>query len=162
MKTFTKIAAVCAVLFTSLLLSGCPDGVTVSGTMPYKKIFEITEHSSFITSPAGDECKGLMGAVEMGIAEREKAFTKSWDVEYSGKSLDEALARADTEATADFDAAVASLKEWQKTFEEMTASKNYGPGSFTIAYVVRVSRDKVLRESEPIVFEYSYKKPDKK
>lgn len=148
-----KMKSIFALLIAMFAFSACGDKETTSGEMIYNKGYEQTAYSAVVAS--GSKCEGLLGAVQTGIAERIKTYNKEWTVKFSGSSEDSALAKADQEAVADFDAAVASLKEWQETFDDYKISKDFGSGSFSLTYVVRVWRDKTLKESEPIVFEYS-------
>ncbi len=145
-----------ALLIAMLAFSACDDKETVSGEMIYHKGYNLTASSIVVTN--NSDCAALLGAVRQGIAEREKTYNKEWTVKFSGSSEDSALAKSDQEAVADFDAAVASLTKWKQTFDEYKVSKDFGAGSFSLTYVVSVWRDKTLKESDPIVFEYRYQK----
>jgi hypothetical protein len=147
----------CIYLFLAvcLVFSACGKE-TVSGEMIYKKKYEPTVSSSVVST--NSDCAKLLKIVEQGINDRKNTYNKEWSVAFSGPSVDEALTSADALAVEDYDAAVASLKKWQKDVADILATKTFGPGSFKIGYVVKVWRDKVLKESEEIIFEYRYSK----
>lgn len=151
-----KMKLIFALLISLLALSSCNEKETVSGDMTYHKEYVLTAYSVFKTS--GSNCEVLLSTVQDGINSFKQSYDKEWKVGFSGSSEDAALSVADREAVADFDAAVESLKDWQRQFEETKAISDIGKGAFSLTYVVRVWRNKVLKESEPIVFEYEYQK----
>ncbi len=151
-----KIFALLAVVVAAALISSCGETTTVSMDMPYNKYIANPKNSSSFTNNDA-EAKGLYQAVMQGINDIKVKYEKQWTVPVSGSTIDEACAKADAEALADFDKVVAELKSWQEAFIEQRDSKDYGGGSFTLTYVYRVSRDKVLKESETITFQYPAK-----
>lgn len=151
-----KMKSIFALVIMMLAFTACNDDETVSGEMRYNKGYQQTAFSAGITT--GTPCEALLGAVQKGIAGQIRNYNKEWSVSFSGSSEDSALKQADQEAVADFDAAVESMQAWKTEFDEFKVSQDFGKGSFSITYVVRVWRNKVLRESDPIVFEYTYKK----
>lgn len=152
-----KMKSIFALLLMMLAFTACNDDETVSGVMKYNKGYQQTAFFSASIS-TGSDCEALLAAVKKGINGQILNYNKEWDVPFSGSSTDSALKKADQEAVADFDAAVEGMLAWKKQFDEFKVSKDFGKGSFSMTYVVRVWRDKVLRESDPIVFEYTYKK----
>lgn len=152
-----KTKLIFAFLISMLALSACSEKETVSGDMPYHKGYEMTALFSSFTNSSTNS-KALLATVQNGVNTLSQRYNKEWKVSFSGSSKDSALAKADQEAVADFDAAVESLLDWHRQFEETKAISDVGPGSFSVTYVVRVWRDKVLKESEPITFEYKYQK----
>lgn len=143
-------------LMAMLAFSACGEKETVSGEMIYHKGYEKITDASVLSS--NSQAAALRAAVVQGINERITSYNKEWTVKFSGSAEDSALAQSDQAAVADFDAAVASMTAWKQAFDETKVSKDYGAGSFTLTYVVRVWRDKILKESDPIVFEYRYQK----
>lgn len=150
-----KTKLIFTLLVSLLAFSGCSEKETVSGDMPYHKEYKMTAISSVTSS--GSNCRALLTTVQNGVKNLNLNYSKAWKVSFSGSSKDSALAKADREAVADFDAAVESLLDWHRQFEETKAKSDIGKGYFSVTYVVSVWRDKVLKESEPIVFEYEYK-----
>lgn len=151
-----KQKLIIAFLLSMLALTACNENETVSGEMTYHKGYEMPAFS--YGGIPGSNCEALMNTVQKGVAARSQNYNKEWKVSFSGSSEDSALASADQEAVADFDAAVESLRDWHRQFEETKAANDIGKGSFSITYIVRVWRNKILKESEPIVFEYEYQK----
>lgn len=151
-----KLKSIFALLILTLTFSACNDKETVSGDMKYNKAYVTTHYETFI--PSGPNCKTLLDLLESHLKAQKAQYNREWSVSFSGTSVDSALAKADQEAVADFDTAVANLKALKKQVDETIAKdgNGIGKGSFSITYVVRVWRDKVLKESEPIVFEYEY------
>lgn len=150
-----KLKSIFALLMMMLAFTACNDDETVSGEMKYTKGYE---QISFSSTTPGTNCAALLATLNDNIAVLTKKYHKEWSVSFSGTSVDSALAKADQEAIADFDAAVAEMKKLKQDMEEIIANEEIGKGSFSKTYVVRVKRDKVLKESEPIVFEYEYQK----
>lgn len=99
---------------------------------------------SFFTN-SSSKCKALLATVQEGVNTRSRIYNKEWIVSFSGSSEDSALAKADQEAVADFDAAVERLLDWHRQFEETKAISDVGTDSFSVTYVVRVWRDKVSK-----------------
>ncbi len=143
------------VLFVAMALQSmisCTEE-TVSGIMPYSKDFEFVEtFTSFTNEYVAVE--QLYDEVMQDILALKTEYGKKWDVEYSGSSLDEALAAEDENALADFDQAVASMMSLKESFDADIAAGDYGKGSFTVTVQYVVKRDMVLKSSEEITFKY--------
>lgn len=139
-------------LFALALCVSCTEEKTVSGVMPYTKGYKIID--SYWVGSSNSDAAALMGAVQNGIADLEATYNKKWDVKFSGETEDAALASADAAALSDFDQAVTKLKDWQATFNTFKQTKDFGKGHFRMTYLYSVSRDKVLKESDTVVFEY--------
>lgn len=143
------------VLFVAMALQSmvsCTEE-TVSGIMPYSKDFEFVEtFTSFTNESVAAE--QLYDEVMQDILALKTEYGKKWDVEYSGSSLDEALAAEDENALADFDQAVASMMSLKESFDADIAAGDYGKGSFTVTVQYVVKRDMVLKSSEEVTFKY--------
>lgn len=148
MKTIVTFLCAC------LLFAACSETETASGKMTYSQAYEQISYA--YVGKTGSDCQALLNAVIQGVNGLQADYNKSWDVNFSGPTMDEALADSDQQAAAGFDQAVARLKQWHETFEQQKAAKDYGKGYFEVVYRVRVWRmGREIRVSEPISFEYS-------
>lgn len=137
-----------------LALGSCTPETTTSGMMPYKKGFENLS-SVTIFGTGTEKAEELYLNLLDDIGELQKKYSSSWTVTFSGESLDEALASYDEQALEGYDDAVAAMQGLLDEFETTVASGDFGKGSFELVYVYKVSRDKVLAESEEFTFAYS-------
>ncbi len=141
------------VAMTAILISSCEEIDTISADMRYQQGYSPVIYSATFGT-GNEQAKALHDAALKGISDLQQKYDRQWIVPVSGSTIDEACAEADIQALADYDAAVAELKSWQEAFIAQRDAEDHGMGSFTISYSFVVKRDKVLKESEPIVFEY--------
>lgn len=136
--------------------SACSEDEEVRGDMPYKSEWELKD-AGIAVSP-NSHAVSLSTAVQTEINELETKYNKNWTVSYLGASVDEALAAEDQKALSGFDDAVSEMKTLATAFDNQVYQKDYAGGSFKYTYTYIVSRDKILKESEPIIFEYNHSK----
>lgn len=142
-----------AVVAVSSFVS-CTDENSVSGVAVYSCRYVLVNSSS-VTSSQDTLLKKLNDALVSDIKSLQRKHSHSWDYQYEGSSVDEALSAQDKIALSYYDDAVKDMNELKASFDSLANGFDWGRGSFTYTYKYKISRlDKTLAESEDLTFTY--------
>ncbi len=147
-----KIFLFLSVIIAAVSLCSCEED-TVSGIAPYHCEYVLVESSSFGTDTLTSK---LSTAVLKDMSTLKAKYNHTWDYQFEGSSVDDALKAQDKVAMSYFEDAVKELDELKADFNNLLSQcGDWGKGSFSFTYKYKVYRlDKTLAESDEVTFSY--------
>ena len=151
-RMYRKLVSFMALAVAALATVGCHTDTSVSGAMGYARSYAIVEQMERFD--ADSPCDIITAQIEERVLELNEAYAKTWEVTYSGASIDTALDLADQEAFTGFEAAYYNLYKLGEEFAARIAKSYLGQGAFRYEYAVVVRRNVPIYTSYGVKFEY--------
>lgn len=145
-----------AIITALLCISSCETDSSVSGTMLYAKSYGLVNKTEHFVP--GSPCANFAAEVQNRVSELAKEYAETWEVPYSGTTLNSALEQADQEAFMGFEAAYYKLYKLGEEVKEQIATSYLGSGSFSYDYAAIVTRNIVIYQSYNVNFAYDASK----
>lgn len=139
-----------------LLAVGCHKDTSVSGVMGYARYYGMVSRMEHFTPDT--PCATFAALASASVEALNREYSKSWEVDYSGVSIETALDLADQEAFMGFEAAYFNLYKAGEEFAQKVADSYLGAGAFCYEYAAVVARNIVLYRSYGVKFEYDASK----